>query len=261
MTEMRRRRAGMRLGIAVLAVSVLLLTGCAELMKILDTASAVKELTEGDIIGGLKEALTVGARKAAEKLASENGYYGDPSVKIPLPDEAKVIIDNISKIPGGQQLVDNVVLSINRAAEDAAREVAPVFVGAVTQMTISDGYNILHGADNAATAYLRTTTWNELYSLYKPKISSSTGKEIVAGVSARESWTTLTAKWNSVANSVAGRLAGFKPVNTDLDDFLTRKALDGVFMKLEGEELKIRKEVSARVTPLLQRVFGSLDQK
>lgn len=261
MTEMKRRRVRILTGIAVLAVSMVLFTGCAELMKILDTASAVKELTEGDIIGGLKEALTVGARNAAERLASENGYYGDAAVKIPLPDEARVIIENINKIPGGQQLIENVVLSINRAAEDAAREVAPVFVGAVTQMTISDGYNILHGADNAATSYLRTTTWNDLYSLYKPKISTSTGKEIVAGVSARESWNTLTDKWNSVANSVAGRLAGFKPVNTDLDDFLTRKALDGVFMKLEGEELKIRKEVSARVTPLLQKVFGTLDQK
>ena len=152
------------------------------------------------------------------------------------------------------------ILSINRAAEDAAREVAPIFVSSVTQMTISDGYKILHGADNAATAYLRSTTWNELYALFKPEISTSTGKEIVAGISAQESWNTLTQKWNSVANSVAGRLAGFNTVTTDLDDFLTRKALEGVFLKLEGEELKIRKEVSARVTPLLREVFGTLDQ-
>jgi hypothetical protein len=221
----------------------------------------VKQLTEGDIIGGLKEALTVGARKAADKLSSENGYYGDPFVKIPLPDEARMIVENISRIPGGEQLIENVVLNINRAAEDAAREVAPIFIGSVTQMTISDGYNILHGADNAATVYLRNTTWNELYSLYKPKISTSTNKEIVAGISAHESWLTLTDKWNTVANSIAGRLAGFTPVSTDLDDFLTRKALDGVFLKLEGEELKIRKEVSARITPLLQKVFGTLDSK
>jgi hypothetical protein len=128
-------------------------------------------------------------------------------------------------------------------------------------MTITDGYNILHGADNAATEYLRSTTRNALYALYKPKISASTAKEIVAGVSAQESWTTLTDKWNTVANSVAGRLAGFKPVNTNLDDFLTNKALDGVFLKIEGEELRIRKEVGARVTPLLRKVFGTLDQQ
>lgn len=246
--------------IIAFVILMLILTGCAELMKTLQTVSAVKQLTEGDIVGGLKEALTIGARNAASRLASQDGYWGDPSVRIPLPDEAKVIVDNIGRIPGGQQLIDNVILSINRAAEDAAREVAPIFVSSVTQMTISDGYNILHGADNAATAYLRSTTWNELYALFKPKISTSTGKEIVAGISAQESWNTLTQKWNSVANSVAGRLAGFNTVTTDLDDFLTRKALEGVFLKLEGEELKIRKEVSARVTPLLREVFGTLDQ-
>jgi len=247
--------------ISVLIVSLFLLTGCAELTNILQTTSAVKELTEGDIISGLKEALTVGAKNAAERLSGENGYYGDLAVKIPLPDEARVIVDNIGKIPGGEKLIEDVILSINRAAEDAAREAAPVFVGSVTQMTITDGYNILHGADNAATDYLRRTTWNELYSLYRPKISASTNKEILAGISAQESWTTLTDSWNKMAGSVAGRLAGFKPVTTDLDDFLTGKALEGMFLKLEGEELKIRKEVQARVTPLLQKVFGTLDNK
>lgn len=247
--------------IVPLLFPLLLLSGCAELMKTMQTVAAVKQLTESDIVGGLKEALTIGAKNAASRLAAQDGYWGDPAVRIPLPDEAKVIVDNIGRIPGGQQLLDDVILRINRAAEDAAREVAPIFVSSVTQMTISDGYNILHGADNAATVYLRNTTWNDLYSLYKPKISTSTGKEIVAGISAGEAWSTLTQKWNSVANSVAGRLAGFNPVTTDLDDFLTRKALDGVFLKLEGEELKIRKEVSARVTPLLREVFGTLDRQ
>ena len=247
--------------IAAFVLLLILFTGCAQLMNIVQTATAVSELTEGDIISGLKEALTIGARKAAEKLSQENGYYGDLSVKIPLPDEARVIVENISKIPGGDKLMEDVVLSINRAAEDAAREVAPIFASAVTQMTITDGYNILHGADNAATQYLISTTYDQLYSLYRPKISASTGKDIVAGISAQESWTTLTDKWNTLAGSLAGRLAGFKPVNTDLDDFLTRKALDGIFLKVEGEELKIRKEVSARVTPLLQKVFGSLDSQ
>jgi len=237
----------------------MLLTGCTQLMNIIETTSTIKGLTDGDITGGLKEALTTAAGNAAAKLSSENGYYGDMTVKIPLPDEAKVIVENIGRIPGGEQLLENVIMNINRAAEDAAREVAPIFVSSVTQMTIADGYNILHGADNAATVYLKNTTWNDLYALYKPKISTSTSKEIIAGVSAQESWSTLTGKWNNIANSIAGRLAGFSPVTTDLDDFLTRKALDGVFLKMEGEELKIRKEVSARVTPLLQKVFGTLD--
>ncbi len=251
----------MKFRITVIILSVFLFSGCAELTQILQTASTVQELTESDVISGLKEALITGAKNAAGKLSSEGGYYSDLAVKIPLPDEAKTIVENVSKIPGGEKLLEDVVLSINRAAEDAAKEVAPIFVTSVTQMTVTDAFGILRGADNAATQYLVKTTYNELYSLYRPKISVSTNKEIVAGISAQESWTTLTGKWNTIANSIAGRLAGFKPVTTDLDDFLTKKALDGMFLKVEGEELKIRKEVSARVTPLLQKVFGSLDNK
>jgi len=237
-----------------------LFTGCAELMNMLQTTGTAA-LTEADVISGLKEALITGARNSATRLAAENGYYGDALIKIPLPDEAKMIVDNISKIPGGEKLMEDVVLRINRAAEDAAKEVAPIFVSSVTSMSISDAFNILKGADNAATVYLRNTTYDQLYQLYKPKIQASTEKKIIGNISTKESWNTLTSKWNTVANSIAGKIAGLKPVNTDLDDFLTSKALSGMFLKVEGEELKIRKEVSARVTPILQKVFGSLDNK
>lgn len=242
------------------AILILLLTGCAELMKVLQTVSNVP-LTEAEVISGLKEALTTGAKNAAERLARENGYYGDDLIKILLPDEAKIIVENISRIPGGDKLVEDVIIRINRAAEDAAKEVAPIFIGSVTQMTIKDAFGILNGADNAATSYLRNTTYSELYGLYKPKIQASTEKKIIGNISTKESWNTLVSKWNSVANSIPGRLANLKPVNTDLDDFLTNKALSGMFLKVEAEELKIRKDISARVTPVLQRVFGSLDNK
>jgi len=251
----------MKTRVLALIFSMCLFISCTELMQILQSASVTGTLTEADVVSGLKEALIVGARNSAGLLSATDGYYKDLSVRIPLPDEAKMIVDNISKIPGGQQLIENVILNINRAAEDAAKDVAPIFVNSVTSMTISDAFNILRGADNAATIYLRSTTYNELYSLYKPKIQVSTQKEIIAGVSAQESWTTLTGKWNTLANSVAGKIAGFKPVNTDLNDFLTRKALDGVFLKIEGEELKIRKDVSARVSAILKKVFGSLDSQ
>ena len=242
------------------AILILLFTGCAELVKVLQTAGNLP-LTEAEVISGLKEALNTGARNAAERLARENGYYGDALIKILLPDEAKIIVDNISRIPGGDKLVEDVIIRINRAAEDAAKEVAPIFVNSVTQMTIKDAFGILNGSDNAATNYLRNTTYNELYALYKPKIQASTEKKIVGNISTKDSWNTLTSKWNSLANSVAGKLANLKPVNTNLDDFLTNKALSGIFLKVEAEELKIRKDISARVTPLLRRVFGSLDNK
>jgi hypothetical protein len=248
----------MKIRILFLSLALLLFTGCAELLKVLQTTSPIP-LTEAEVINGLKEALNTGAKNAADRLSLENGYYGDALVKIFLPDEAKIIVDNISKIPGGDKLVEDVILRINRAAEDAAKDVAPVFINSVKQMTIQDAFGILKGADNAATTYLRNTTYNDLYALYKPKIQVSTEKKIVGNISTKDSWLTLTSKWNIFANSFAGKLANLKPVNTDLDDFLTNKALAGMFLKVEGEELKIRKEVSARVTPLLQRVFGSLD--
>jgi hypothetical protein len=241
-------------------VLIPVLAGCAELMNVLQSTGPLP-LTEGEVVSGLKEALITGAKNSAQRLAAENGYFGDAAIKILLPDEAKAIVDNISRIPGGDQLVQDVILRINRAAEDAAKDVAPIFVNSVTQMTIKDAFNILNGADNAATTYLKSTTYNELYALYKPKIQASTEKKIIGNISTKDSWITLTSKWNTVANSIAGKIAGLKPVNTDLDDFLTNKALSGMFSKVEIEELKIRKEVSARISPILKRVFGSLDNK
>jgi len=242
-------------------IVLIILTGCAEVMNVLKTVNVPVPLTEEEVINGLKEALVTGAQNSAQRLAAENGYFGDAAIKILLPDEARVIIDNISRIPGGDKLVQDVILRINRAAEDAAKEAAPIFVSSVKQMTIKDAFNILNGADNAATDYLRKTTYNELYALYKPKIKTSTEKKIIGGISTKDSWITLTGKWNNVATSVAGKLAGLKSVNTDLDDYLTNKALFGMFLKVEQEELKIRKDISARISPLLQRVFGSLDNK
>ncbi len=237
---------------------LILLSACAELLNVLQTEAGAA-LTEDEVIRALKEALSTGAGNSAERLAAENGYYGDAAVKILLPDEAKVIVDNISKIPGGEQLIEDVILKINRAAEDAAKEAAPIFLNSITQMTVKDAFSILKGQNNAATVYLKSTTYDDLYNLYKPKIRNSTEKKIIGSISTKDSWVALTGRWNTFANSIAGRLAGFKPVNTDLDDFLTAKALSGIFSKVEIEELKIRKEVSARVTPLLKRVFGTLD--
>jgi len=250
----------MKYKLFVFAGMMLLLTACAELMNVLQSTGTVP-LTEADVIAGLKEALSTGARNSAQRLAAENGYYGDAAIKILLPPEARTIVDNISKLPGGEKLVEDVVLRINRAAEDAAKEAAPIFVNSITSMSIADAWGILKGSDNAATTYLRNTTFQELYNLYKPKIQTSTEKKIIGNLSTKDSWNTLTTRWNTLANSIAGKVANLKPVNTELDDYLTNMALTGMFSKVEAEELKIRKDVSARVTPLLQRVFGSLDNQ
>lgn len=250
----------MKKHLLILLPFVFILSGCAEMMKIMETLPVETPLTETEVANGLKEALITGANNSSAILSATDGYYGDELVKILLPEEASVIIDNLSKIPGGDKLMEDVVLRINRAAEDAAKEVAPIFIGSIKQMTINDAFSILRGSDDAATQYLIRTTRSELFNLYKPKIKASTEKEIIANISTKESWETLTGKWNKLASSAAGKIAGFEPVNIDLDEYLTNKALDGVFLKVKEEEKQIRTNVSARVTPLLKKVFGSLDK-
>lgn len=224
------------------------------MVQILETNQA---LTQTEVVSGLKEALRVGSDSAAMKLAKLNGYYGDPAVKLLLPPEAAIITDNISRIPGGEKLVEDLILRINRAAEDAAREAAPVFLNAIRQMTIQDAFTILKGENNAATQYLKANTFNELFNLYQPKLKSSLDKKLVAGVSANETWNNLTGQWNKVAGSMVGQVAGFKKVEVQLDSYLTNKALDGIFLKLAEEEAEIRNDPAARVTEILKRVFGS----
>lgn len=241
-----------------LAFSLILFSGCAELNSLIQSAPKDIPLSESEVIDGLKEALITGTDNASSLLSAVDGYYGDAGVRILLPDEASVIIENLVKIPGGEKLVEDLLRSINRAAEDAAKNVAPIFISSIKQMTIDDAFGILNGDDNSATQYLSSTSRNELFDMYSPKIKQSIEKDIYGGISAKDSWEALLGRWNKIANSVPGKLAGFTSVDTDLNDYLTNKALDGMFLKVEDEEKKIRKDVSARITPLLERVFGSI---
>lgn len=240
-----------------------LFTACAELVQIAQQTleeSQGQPLTRTEIVAGLKEALVVGTNKSVDILGVTDGYYKDEMVKILLPPEADVIVENIGRIPGGNQLVEDALLRINRAAEDAVSEAKPIFVNSIRSMTINDAVGILKGADNAATQYLhRTTTYNQLVELYRPKIKASVDKKLVGNVSTSQSWDVLTGRWNDVANSVVGRVAGFEPVDVQLDEYLTQKALDGLFLKIEEQERLIRKDPVARVTDILKRVFGSVD--
>jgi len=242
-----------RITVFVLAVT---LAGCAELMQMLDQTDSPRPLTNQEVINGLRQALVIGSDSAATRLSAVDGYYRDNMVRIPLPPEAQVITDNLSLIPGGERLVEDVILRINRAAEDAAREAAPVFASAVNGMTIQDGFTILRGENDAATMYLRSRTWDELYALYQPKIKVSVDKPLVGNISTSDSWNTLTGQWNRLAGSAVGRMSDLKTVDTQLDQFLTEQALNGLFLKLALEEEKIRTNPIARVTDLLRRVFG-----
>lgn len=237
---------------------ILLFSGCDELKHVVQQAdTTTRPLTQQEVINGLKQALVIGSDSAASRLSAIDGYYRDALVRIGLPPQADAITSRLSMLPGGEQLVEDVLLRINRAAEDAAREAAPVFASAISAMTIRDGFDILRGGNDAATNYLRIQTYDQLYGLYLPRIKASVDKKIVGNMSTSEAWNSLTGRWNELANSVAGRVAGLQAVDVDLESFLTQKALDGLFLKLAIEEEKIRTEPSARVTDLLRRVFGS----
>ncbi len=246
----------MRLKFTAVILLSIIIAGCAELRQIAEQLDSPRPLTNQEVIDGLKQALTIGADSAASGLSATDGYYRDQAVRILLPPEAQVITENLSLIPGGKKLIDDVILRINRAAEDAAKEAAPVFAAAVRNMTIQDGFAILRGENDAATQYLRSATWNELYGLYQPRIKNSIDRPIAGNISTGESWDVLTGQWNRIANSAMGRMSDLKPVDVELDRYLTERALDGLFLKLAEQEELIRTNPAARVTDLLRRVFG-----
>ncbi|MBP6230738.1 MAG: DUF4197 domain-containing protein [Paludibacteraceae bacterium] len=248
----------------ILLITVALgFSSCAELLTIANEVAAAQTVgvTNTENIAGLKKSLDVGIEKAVGVLSVENGFYNDAALKLLLPPEAQPIVDNIKLIPGGQELVNKAVLSLNRSAEDAVKEAMPIFKKSIMSMTISDATNILFGSDNAATEYLRKTTYTDLSAAFAPKVKVSLGKPLVANVSTTESWTALTSAYNKVAANPIGMIAGLKPVTVDLEQYVTEKALDALFVKVAQEEKAIRTDPMARVNDLLKRVFGQLDKK
>jgi len=236
------------------------LDSCAELTRFSQTAIYQNlPLSNADIVGGLKNALLVATDSSVSHLSAVDGYLKDLTIKILLPPEAKSITDNLSKLPGGAKLVDDVIVRINRAAEDAAKGAKPIFVKSVRDMTFTDGLQILKGPNDAATQYFVQKTSQQLGELYRPKIRESLNKNLVAGISTQQSWNELTVQWNKMAGSTLGQFAGLKTVNVKLEDYILEQALKGMFLKIAEREKDIRTNVNARVTPLLKKVFGSLN--
>lgn len=247
-----------RIRILILVLSAFMMGACAELSQIAKTVGTQNmPLSNAEIVSGLKEALLVGTDSSVTRLSAIDGYLRDEAVKILLPPEARTIMDNVSKIPGGAKLVDDVIIRINRAAEDAAKGAKPIFVKSVKEMTFTDALQILRGPDNAATSYFKQKTSAQLGGLYRPKIQESLNKALVAGITTQQSWDKLTSTWNKFAGSTVGQIAGYKPVDVKLEDYLLQQALNGLFLKIEEREKDIRNNAAARVTDILRRVFGS----
>lgn len=232
-------------------------TGCDLLDQILSNAGNLNlptALSSGEIAKGLKEALKVGTDTAVNRLARNNGFYGDKLVQIGLPKEADIIVKNLSKVPlVGEPLVEEAKKLINRAAEDAAREAGPIFKNAITTMSIADAVGILKGNDSAATHYLRGKTYRQLQQAFQPKIKNSLSKDLVKNTSAEEAYQKLIDNYNLAAKIP---FSGLEPIKTNsLSEYATRRALNGLFLKVADEEKHIRTDPVARVTDILKRVF------
>lgn len=196
---------------------------------------------------GIKEALEIGISRGTDLLSAKDGFLGNAAVKILFPPEAQKVEKTLRSI-GMSSLADNVILSLNRAAEDAAKEAKPIFVSAIKQMTIADATNILLGQQDAATNYFKRVTTSQLMEKFQPVITNSLNK-----VGAAKYWGDAAGQYN--------KLPFVKPVSTDLSGYVAEKAIDGMFIQVAQEELKIRGSLGARTTPLLQKVFGYADQK
>lgn len=199
-------------------------------------------LSNTDIVGGLKEALTIGANNSSSKASAVDGFFKNPLIKIPFPPEAKKV-ETLAKELGMTAQVNKFVMTMNRAAETAAKDAAPIFVNAVKALTINDGLQILNGGDDAATTYLRGKTETDLHTKFLPVVKAAINK------------VQLTKYWNPIVNRY-NKIPGVVKQNPNLDDYVTKKAIDGLFKLIAQEETKIRKDPAAQVTSLLQKVFG-----
>ena len=221
-------------------------SACAELQQV------VNQLPQGggvlnntDIASGLRQALDIGIDKQVSKLTQKDGFFRNELVKILLPEELQKVDKALRRI-GLSSLADEGLKILNRAAEDAVKEATPIFVNAVKGITFNDAKSILLGEDNAATQYLNTRTETDLYNKFKPVINESFSK-----VGADKIWTNLITKYNAIPLT--------SDVNPDLTDYVTGKALEGVYTMIAVEEKEIRTKVSSRTTDLLRKVFALQD--
>lgn len=219
-----------------------LLKGAEQAAKGVSSGEGVGSLSEDEIIRGLKEALAVGSGNAGKSASKPDGFYKNEKIKIPFPPEVNQVKTAVEKA-GLKPQVDKFVETLNRAAEEAAKEAAPIFVNAITSMDISDGMSILNGGDRAATTFLQNKTTPELKAKFEPVV-----KAAIAKVQLTKYWKPIVTQYN--------RVPLMKKVNPDLEAYVLDRALDGLFTLVADEEAKIRKDPAARVSGLLEKVFG-----
>ena len=226
-------------------------TGCSELQQVANQLPSVLnesgQIGQNQIASALKQALNQGIDKQVTKLTKTNGFYNNSLVKIGLPSELQQVEKTLRSVGLGS-LADEGVKALNRAAENAVKEATPIFVDAITSMTISDATNILMGDKNAATQYLQKSTSKALYNKFNPVIEQSFSK-----VGADKIWANIIKQYNNIPL--------VKKIKPDLTDYVTQEALNGVYTMIEQEELNIRSKTSSRTTDLMKSVFAMQDKK
>ena len=200
------------------------------------------KLTNEEVIKGLKEALSIGTNNSASSASKPDGFYKNPAVFIPWPEEAKDMKEKLNSL-GFTGKVQEFEMSLNRAAEEAALKAAPVFLDAITNMSLQDGFAILKGTDTAATNYLRKSTYSPLYDKFLPIV-----KEAIEKVKVTSYWNPLVSTYN--------KIPFVKKQNPDLNLYVTNKAINGLMLLIASEEKNIRNNPGARVSDLLKKVFG-----
>ena len=227
-------------------IIILTLLGCSstDLNRILQGAGGAA-LTNEDVGNGLKEALIKGISTGAEEAAKQDGFLKNEMIRIALPEEFLKVENTMRKFGLGAE-VDRVIMAINRGAENAAHEAKPIFISAIRQLTIQDAYAILKGEPDAATAFLRRTTTDQLTTLFRPKVQESLDQ-----VGATRYYTDLVKAYNAIPTT--------KNLNPDLNAYVTGKALDGLFKLIAEEEKNIRENPMERTTILMRRVFSIQD--
>jgi len=219
----------------------------AQIDKLINKAAKAvtgeKSLSNDEIAEGLKEALTKGISKGSDLVSQVDGYFKNPEIKIPFPPEVKKVDERLRKMGMGKE-VDKFVLTLNRGAEDAAKEAKPIFITAIKAMTFQDALSILKGEDNAATSFLKRTTSPQLKEKFKPVIQNSLNK-----VNATRNYKDLVSEYNKIPLVTK--------VDPNLDDYATDRAIQGLFVMIAKEEKNIRQDPLARTSDLLKKVFGS----
>lgn len=226
-------------------ILILNLAACAELQQVVNQLPQGGTLGNSDIAAGLRQALDFGIDKQVTKLTQTDGFFKNELVKILLPEELHKVDKTLRDI-GLDNLADEGLKVLNRAAEDAVKEATPIFVNAVKEITFDDAKNILLGDNDAATQYLTAKTQLELYAKFNPVIKNSFDK-----VGADEIWSNLINRYNNIPFT--------NKVNPDLTDYVTGEALKGVYTMIAVEEKDIRTNISSRTTDLLKKVFALQD--